>query len=489
MKLFGFEITRTKVAVPPTTVPSGWISNFGLPFWHSGSGWFPTIQEPFTGAWQRNQDVKVQSLLGFYAIYRCVTLISQDISKMRIRLMEQNATTKIWNEVDRNSPYWQVLLKPNRYQNRVQFFDYWIGSKLQQGNTYVLKQRDARGIVTALYILNPHRVTPKVAPDGAVYYDLHVDDLAQIDEEHVTVPASEIIHDRYKPLFHPLIGISPILACALSGLLGLKIQNNSTQFFENASMPGGIITAPESMEDETARQLKEQWEQSYSGANRGKVAVLADGLKYEPMRQTAENSQLVEQLKVSAEQVCSAFGVPPYMIGVGDPPNYNNIEALNQQYYSQCLQNLIESVELLLDEGLGLVSGVNLTGQMLGTEFDLGDLLRMDTSTKSRTWGELVKNGIAAPNEARRVFDLEPVEGGDNPFLQQQNYSLEALAKRDAKDDPFATTTDSPSSETDDADEDGVDAENTVPPTGDDEDVVRAQSISKIRYYARSADL
>ena len=33
---------------------------------------------------------------------------------------------------------------------------------------------------------------------------------------------------------------------------------------------------------------------------------------------------------------------------------------------------------------------------------------------------------------------MEPVEGGDSPYLQQQNYSLEALAKRDAASDPFA---------------------------------------------------
>jgi phage portal protein BeeE len=40
-------------------------------------------------------------------------------------------------------------------------------------------------------------------------------------------------------------------------------------------------------------------------------------------------------------------------------------------------------------------------------------------------------------NEKRRRLDLLPVEGGDDVYLQQQNYSLTALAKRDAKPDPF----------------------------------------------------
>ena len=74
---------------------------------------------------------------------------------------------------------------------------------------------------------------------------------------------------------------------------------------------------------------------------------------YTAMTMTAVDAQLIEQLKMTAETVCSCFHVPPYMIGVGPAPTYNNIEALNQHYYSQCLQVLMEEIEVLLDEGLG----------------------------------------------------------------------------------------------------------------------------------------
>jgi HK97 family phage portal protein len=481
MKFLGFEITRVKAPVPATTVPSGWNYSFGMPFWgvsHSSS--FPVIQEPFTGAWQRNQSTYVSTLLVFHAIYRCITLISQDISKMRIRLMEQNQTTGIWTEIDRVSPYWPVLVKPNHYQNRIQFFDEWMGSKLIHGNTYALKVRDSRGIVTNLYVLNPLRTRVKVAPDSSVYYELQTDDLAQIEEDQVTVPASEIIHDRYKPLYHPLCGLSPILACAMSGALGINIQMNSGKFFENASRPGGVLSAPEHIEDDTAKRLKEHWENNYSGANAGRIAVLGDGLKYEPMKETAVDAQLVEQLKISGENVCTAFGVPPFMIGIGQAPSYNNIEALNQQYYSQCLQNLIETIELLLDEGLGLTA---VAPKVYGTEFDLSDLLRMDTATKSKTWGDLVKQSIASPNEARAAFDLPPVRGGESPMAQQQNFTLEALAKRDSKEDPFVASGAPAQSDSEGEDDSEDDDEEEF--TEEDTDAARAAFADRIIQFAR----
>jgi phage portal protein BeeE len=57
------------------------------------------------------------------------------------------------------------------------------------------------------------------------------------------------------------------------------------------------------------------------------------------------------------------------------------------------------------------------------------------------TLRDAVGAGVMSPNEGRSKLDLKPVEGGESPYLQQQNYSLAALAKRDAQDDPFAPNT------------------------------------------------
>jgi phage portal protein BeeE len=210
---------------------------------------------------------------------------------------------------------------------------------------------------------------------------------------------------------------------------------NSTWFFDNRSMPGGILTAPGVINEGTALRLKTQWEENFGGKNVGKIAVLGDGLKFEKLPViSALDAQLIDQLKWTSEVVCSTFHVPPYKIGVGQMPSYNNVQALNIEYYTQCLQKLIEDAELCLDEGLGVGEAVGI-----GTEFDLDGLLRMDSVSLVQSVRDAVSAGIMAPNEGRKKLDLKPVAGGESPYLQQQNYSLAALAKRDAKEDPFAS--------------------------------------------------
>jgi HK97 family phage portal protein len=409
-------------------------------------GWWPVIRESFPGAFQHNFEITLEDGLQYWAVFRCISIIASDIGKMRLRLVEKDARG-IWKET--TSPAFSpVIRKPNSFQNRIQFFESWMVSKLSRGNTYVLKQRDDRNVVTALYILDPNRTRPMVAENGDVFYELMRDNIASVTTERVLVPASEIIHDRWNTYYHPLVGLSPLYACGINAYTALRIQQNTARLFKNGARPGGVLTAPGAISDETAARLKAYWDENFTGENAGRVAVLGDGLNFDAMTMSAVDAQLIDQLKWNDATIAGCFGVPAYMINAGTAPAYNNVEALSQQYYSQALQIHIEALELALDEGLGLTSATDRT---LGTEFDTKDLLRMDTATKIKSAVEGLK-GIFAPNEVRAEFDLPPVAGGDAVYLQQQNYSIEALNKRDSKEDPFATA--KPAATPEDEDED-----------------------------------
>ena len=421
MKLFGLEIGRA-------------IKTKGLsaPYDGGSGGWFPVIREGFAGAWQRNVSFDRTTSLSFHAVWACITLISHDISKLRVKLIQQQSDGT-WQEIT-NPAYSPVLRDPNDFQHDHQFWEVYILSKLVHGNTYVLKRRDNRNVVTDLYVLDAARVKPLVADDGSVFYELNADNLSGVGER-IVVPAREMIHDRWNCLFHPLIGHSPIFAAGLAASQGLRIQHNSDAFFRNRAAPSGILTAPGHIEEGTARRLRELWNDNYSNENAGSVAVVGDNLKFQQLTMTAVDAQLVDQLKLSAEMVCGVFHVPHYKVGIGEVPVRTGIEALNLEYYTQALQKLIEDAEGCLDRALGL-------GPDIGVEFDIDALLRMDTAARVAAMKDAIGSGGFSPDEARKkFFDMGPTEGGDSPYLQQQNFSLQALAKRDALDNPFAAGT------------------------------------------------
>lgn len=384
--------------------------------------WWPRIYESYAGAWQNNVVVDQALVSAYWAVFACVTLIAKDISKLPAIVMQLEVGTGVFRKT-LNRP---VLRKPNHFQTHLEFFFSWMVSQLLHGNTYVLKRRDERGFVDALYVLCPQLVTPLIAPDGSVFYQLSADNLSDLPTQ-VTVPASEIIHDRMYTLHHPLIGVSPIYACGIAAMQGVAIQNNSAKFFQNMSRPSGVLTAPGAITQDVATRLKEQWETNFSASNIGRVAVLGDGLKYEAMTITAHDSQLIEQLKMTGQMIAACYHVPGYKIGVGPMPTVNNTASLNQQYYDQCLQYLIEKLEARLDEGLELEAPFEVW-------MDLSGLLRMDPQARYAAHSEAIKGGWKEPNEARLEENLQPVRGGDTPYMQSQNTSLAALDQRDTDD-------------------------------------------------------
>lgn len=429
MRLFGRDLFAK--AVPPTSTTA---------VYSPGSTWLGVVRESFTGAWQRNITCETMTnVLAFSAVYTCVSLISDDISKLRIKLMRQ-VKPELWEEVTKNSPYLAVLKKPNRYQTRIQFLSQWMTSKLLHGNTYIYLERE-KGVVVGEYILDPRLVTPKVANDGSVWYELRKDYLSRGEEESTTVPAEDIIHDRMMTLWHPLVGVSPIYAAGASATQGIRIQANSARFFENMSRPSVHLSAPGRLTDESLARLKKQIEDGFSAGNLGRALVTGEGMKLDVMTIPPADAQMIEQQKWTVEDVGRSFKMPLHKLGMGQPA-VGNVASLNQDYYSQCLQTHIEAIELLEDEALGLPP------QGLGVELDLDGLLRMDPSARAERASKLVTAGVWAPDEARLVENLPPVAGGGTPYLQMQNFALSDLAKRSAKADPFAQASGSASNAT-----------------------------------------
>lgn len=409
MKIFGWEIGRAKQLSPVPDYRSGW----------------RRILEPFSGAWQQNVEEKQSTVLCYPTLYACLNRISQDIGKLPFQLKSVDSNG-IWQPVQ-NAAYSPVLRKPNHYQTQQQFRESWILSKLIQGNTYALKGRDNRGVVTSLYILDPCNVVPLVADSGDVYYRLNFPTSANLLPEkypgnELVVPASEIIHDRLNTFHHPLIGVPPLCAANLPACKNLKILKDATTFFSNGANPGGILTAPAGMSEPDADAIKQYWNTNFSGDNAGKVAVIGADMKFTAFAFKAADSQMIEQLRYSDEQICQAFGIHPFIVGIGTIPAGLKTDDITNTYYQFALQGHIEAMENLLDEGLAI-------SPPLGVELDLEPLLRMDVGKQADVETRLTGGGVKTPNEARLRFGLSPLSGGDTVYMQQQDIPLEEARK------------------------------------------------------------
>lgn len=395
-------------------------------------GW-RVISEATTGGWQRNEEVKVGDLSCYPTLYACLNRKSSDMGKLPFLLKEEGGDG-IWKVNKTNTSFWPVLRKPNGYQTAQQFREAWSLSKLISGNTYVLKERDNRGVVIRLYVLDPCRVIPMVSDAGNVFYQINYPSAQNLlpqpySETQVVIPASEIIHDRLNCFHHQLIGVPPLCAAYWPAVKNLKILKSAAEFFGNHAQPGGILTAPAGLSDSDAEALKAYWQTNYGGENAGKVAVIGADMKFTSFTMKSADSQLVEQMQYSDRQICQPFGIPPYIVGVGEIPAGLKVDDITNTYYSFALQADIEAMENLLDEGLGI-------SRPLGVELDLEPLLRMDVGKQAEVHTKLVGGGIETPNEGRLPFGLSPLEGGDTVYMQQQDFPLDQVRKNKIVETP-----------------------------------------------------
>jgi HK97 family phage portal protein len=372
------------------------------------------------GSWQMNlREPTPLSLLAFSAVYACVTMISSDISKLPIIVNKIDGQTGA-AEVQRSDYYAALFREPNEYQTYSDFMQLFILSFLLQGNGYAwIGQRNRRGETTAMHVLDPRTTYPYIGEDGSVFYRCGFNRLAGLVGDEI-IPERDIVHHRL-PLLpaYPLVGVTPIYAAAASTSVGISILSNSQKFFGNASRPSGVLTAPGKVSEPTMNRLAQDWDNNYSGERFGKTAVLPEGLKWEPLTITAQDAQLIEQMRFSVEDVGRVFRVPPFLLGDTNRVTYRNSEALARAYLSGCLANHIEAMQRRWERAFQFPMNYQI-------RYDLSQFLASEIDVRYLAYQQALNAGWMSINEVRGKEGLPPVEGGDEPRVQMQYVPLSA---------------------------------------------------------------
>ena len=95
-------------------------------------------------------------------------------------------------------------------------------------------------------------------------------------------------------------------------------------------------------------------------------------------------------------------------------------------FLTNCLQPRLTNIEQELNRKLLL----RREKQVLKMHFayDTEDLLRCTKTEMAQYYRDMINNGVMTVNEVRRKLDLEPVEGGDENYIQLNMTTLTGVA-------------------------------------------------------------
>lgn len=379
------------------------------------------------GTWQRNLNPTIDpaALVAFSAVYACVQRIASDMGKLPIRIVEIDPNTL--EQIDLSEdPFEKLMRQPNAYQSRVDFIQTLMCSTLLQGNGIAWMRRNGRNEPVELHPWDWRTVEPRIGEDGSIFYKLGPNKLAGFNNGFVA-PARDVIHHRMPmAAAYPLHGVTPIYAAAASGSLGLRVLQQSQQFFGNMARPSGVLSSDKNIDVTTAEDIRDRWRNNYREGGIGDTAVLGFGLKWQSVTLSAIDAQLIEQLRFSVEDVCRVFMVPTFLVGDASKVTYRNSEQLARAYLQGCLGYHVEALQERLNLSFDF-------GTRFKVMFDLDALLKTELDQRFTAYQKA--KGILSPNEIRALEGYGPADGGDEPLTQMQDIPL-SVAVENAKNPP-----------------------------------------------------
>lgn len=397
---------------------------FRVARWITRTAWFPALPP---GSWgpdwfQRGfpSPSSMPPLVTFPGVFAAIDGISNDIARLPMRHFRREGGEVI--EVE-NSAALRVLEQPNGYQTRFDLMKHLISSQLYRGNGYLYAIRNRRYEIDELHNLTADSVWPHRS-GTEVFYDVGANQLAGINAAGM-LTTRECFHHRMMTLGDPIMGITPLVAAALSCSAGMAILRQSERFFNQASRPSGVLQTVGRLNADQAQAIKDRWNAVYKGPEgSGEVAVLEQGLEWKPLTMTSVDAQLIEQLRYTVEDVARVYQLPLFKLGDYTKVSYSSTEQLTRIYHSQCLAAHMESLEDRFTQFFGM----NPRQEWL--EYDTDALFRTEMQQRIEALAKSVQGGIRTPNEARKSEGLNPIEGGDTVFMQQQMVPVEVLSSR-----------------------------------------------------------
>jgi HK97 family phage portal protein len=187
--------------------------------------------------------------------------------------------------------------------------------------------------------------------------------------------------------------------------LGLALERYGSEFFANAATPRGILTTAAKLSPAARENLKSALvdTQTRSGA-RHKTLVLEDGLTWQSLGISHDDSQFIESKRFTTEEIARVFGVPPHMIGgpTTGSMTYSNAESRALDFLKFCLGSWTSRIESAVN--FACISP--LERRQMYCEYLPDALLATDTAGRYSAYETGLRAGFLTLDEVRRKENL-----------------------------------------------------------------------------------
>lgn len=281
-----------------------------------------------------------------------------------------------------------------------------------KGNSFNEIVKDRTGKIVSLVPILNHDVCIVRDSNGELFYQLS----NTKDGGVVYLRKDEVLHFRNLHTEDGINGIALINYANKALGIAQGADKMAGNIFGNGGLPSGTLETDRVLSPEVIERLKEEWKKKFGGNNSGGVAVLEEGMKFNPINFAPDVLQFLDSRKFSVLEIARFLGVPPSKLYVLEAQSYNNIEHSNLEVSNDTIDVWAKNLEG--EVNIKLLDSIN---SKLKSDMDLYAINRGDMDTRASYFAKMMANGAMSPNEIRRIEGMEIYEGGDEYYISTNN--------------------------------------------------------------------